>query len=130
MQVLTFEVGILTPNWLDNATHLGQDVTDTFVCDVYTKEDFIKYYVDKDTSQPVRWTFLGSGADFHVLSFTPNTTLSDAHWQAPEYCFTGNTSVVINQPLATGRLLRMHAVKQIQTELLSKHVMEPLLQEL
>ncbi|WIA20975.1 hypothetical protein OEZ85_005312 [Tetradesmus obliquus] len=45
-KVLHFDVGILTPDWLANSTHLGQTETDTFVCDVWTKADFINYYAD------------------------------------------------------------------------------------
>lgn len=36
-KVLTFEVGILTPNWLNNATYLGQGVVDTFITNAWTK---------------------------------------------------------------------------------------------
>lgn len=36
-KVMHFDVGILTPDWLNGSKHLGQTETDTFVVDVWTK---------------------------------------------------------------------------------------------
>jgi hypothetical protein len=86
---------------------------------VWTKAEFIKYYNDDASDRPVRWTFLGSGADFHVMLWAPGDALSQAHWQAPDYCFNGKACggegpdavkcppSVLDVPLATGRLMRM-----------------------
>ncbi|KAI8472888.1 MAG: hypothetical protein J3K34DRAFT_198117 [Monoraphidium minutum] len=120
-KVLHFDVGILTPNWLENATLLGQGVADGFVVDVWTKSDFIEYYQDDAADRPVRWTFLGSGAEFHVMTWSPGGALSDAHWQAPAYCFgpaactadnpgaVACAPSVLDEPSATGQLMRMPA---------------------
>ena len=120
-KVLHFDVGILIPSWLENATLAGEEVTDTFICNVWTKADFISYYAEKESSNPVRWTFTGSGAEFHVLSWEPGKKLAAAMWQAPPYCFTGNNTMPIEQPLATGSLFRMPqvsaAVGQVQQEI-------------
>ncbi|GBF95588.1 transferring glycosyl group transferase [Raphidocelis subcapitata] len=116
---LHFDVGILLPNWLEDATPLGQTSTDGFVVDVWTKAEFINYYNDNSTSRPVRWTFLSSGAEFHVMDWTPGRALAEEHWQAPAWCFTNETCVdegggggrgcapsVLDEPIATGRLMR------------------------
>lgn len=47
--------------------HTPQDATDGFLVDVWTKSNFIKYYNDNSTGRPVRWTFLESGAEFHIM---------------------------------------------------------------
>ena len=51
-------MGILTPNWLANATYLGSETVDAKPCDVWTKSDgFIKYWADQASGDPVRWIF-------------------------------------------------------------------------
>jgi hypothetical protein len=50
-------VGILRPNWLDGANHLGQQYVDNFLCNVWEKVDFIWYYEDVVTKRPVKWIF-------------------------------------------------------------------------
>lgn len=55
---VAFPVGILTPDWLANATYLGTEVVDAAPCHVWTKSDgFIKYWADQRTGIPVRWIF-------------------------------------------------------------------------
>ncbi|KAM7263419.1 hypothetical protein ACFE04_001102 [Oxalis oulophora] len=49
---LHFSVGILRPNWLDGATYLGQERIDGFLCNVWTKVDFIWYYDDVVIKRP------------------------------------------------------------------------------
>lgn len=51
------DVGLLRPNWLDGATYLGRARVDNFLCDAWTKADFIWYYQDVDTKRPVKWVF-------------------------------------------------------------------------
>lgn len=51
------DVGILRPNWLSGATYLGQEYVDGFLCNAWTKVDFIWYYEDVATKRPVRWVF-------------------------------------------------------------------------
>lgn len=120
-RVLHFDVGILVPDWLAGATLLGSDATDGFVVDVWTKAGFIDYFNDNATGRPVRWRFLESGADLHVMRWSPGDRLSEAHWQAPAYCFSdpnatcpsgggrggcAPAAALDGEPLATGRLLR------------------------
>ena len=51
---VTFPVGILTPDWLANATYLGTDSVDTYDTHVWTKsEGFIMYWADMKTGRPV-----------------------------------------------------------------------------
>ncbi|XP_074573449.1 uncharacterized protein At4g14100-like [Curcuma longa] len=80
------EVGILRPNWLDGATYLGQKTVDGFLCNVWTKVDFIWYYEDVVTKRPVQWVFY-TGRTAHVMVYEEGAVLEDANWQAPEYCF-------------------------------------------
>lgn len=56
-RVLHFPVGVLRPNWLDDANYLGQQEIDGFLCNVWEKVDFIWYYEDVITRRPVFWTF-------------------------------------------------------------------------
>ncbi|BDA44768.1 Uncharacterized protein At4g14100 [Coccomyxa sp. Obi] len=87
-RTITFPVGILTPDWLANATYLGEETVDAHETHVWTKADgFIKYYADVHTGLPVRWIFF-DGAQFEILSFVINETLPDKDWQAPSYCFS------------------------------------------
>ena len=54
---IDFPVGILTPDWLANATYLGTDSVDTYDTHVWTKsEGFIKYWADVKTGLPVRFS--------------------------------------------------------------------------
>lgn len=56
-RVIHFPVGILRPDWLDGAEYLGQKYVDGFLCNVWTKVDFIWYYEDVVTKRPVHWVF-------------------------------------------------------------------------
>ena len=57
-RLVEFPVGILTPDWLANATYLGTETVDAKPCHVWTKTDgFIKYWADQDSGDPVRWIF-------------------------------------------------------------------------
>ncbi|XP_051116265.1 uncharacterized protein At4g14100-like [Andrographis paniculata] len=80
------EVGILRPNWLDGAEYLGQEYVDGFLCNVWTKVEFIKYYEDVVTKRPVHWVFY-TGRSIHVMTFEVGAALEDPYWQAPVYCF-------------------------------------------
>lgn len=120
-KTLHFDVGILTPDWLADAKYLGQTAADNFVTNVWTKADFINYYADKDTTRPVRWTFLWSGAEFHTMEWDEGATLHKDMWQAPDYCFNqppappapagggGGEPSVLDNPIATGRMMRLNS---------------------
>jgi len=44
---MQFPVGILRPNWLENATYLRTETVDLYNCNVWTKADgFITYWED------------------------------------------------------------------------------------
>ena len=85
-------VGILPPNWLSNATYLGLKTVDAHDVNAWTKAPwptkdrmFVHYYADKVTGDPVYWQFFDH-AQFHVLQFEVNRTLSDEEWQEPDRC--------------------------------------------
>lgn len=85
---------------------------------IWLPADFIKYYADVETSLPVRWTFLWSGAQFHVLQFNTGETLSKKLWQAPSYCFNNpnSSSPIFVNEFANGRMLRLQAAQQVEAE--------------
>ncbi|KAM7274129.1 hypothetical protein ACFE04_028793 [Oxalis oulophora] len=93
--VLHFSVGILRPDWLDGATYLGQERIDGFLCNVWTKVDFIWYYEDVVTKRPVYWNFY-TGLSAQVMTFEVGAVLEDAKWQAPVYCF-GEDKMKVNK---------------------------------
>ncbi|GMQ09462.1 hypothetical protein CsSME_00052834 [Camellia sinensis var. sinensis] len=112
-QVLHFEVGLLRPNWLDGAEYLGQRYMDGFLCNVWTKVEFVWYYEDVATKRPVFWVFY-SGYSAHVMTFEVGRVLEDAKWQAPVYCFNEDKSSLIESvasastaPIGGFRELRM-----------------------
>ncbi|XP_010525636.1 PREDICTED: uncharacterized protein At4g14100-like isoform X2 [Tarenaya hassleriana] len=49
---ITFEVGILRPNWLEDAEYVGVRHVDGFLCNAWTKVDFIWYYEDVESKLP------------------------------------------------------------------------------
>lgn len=55
--VREFGVGIPRPDFLDDATYLRMEYTDGFLCNLWTKLDFIWYWEDVLTQIPVRWDF-------------------------------------------------------------------------
>lgn len=67
-KTVQLNVGVLRPNWLDGATYLGRARVDGFLCDAWTKADFIWYYQDVDTNRPVKWVYytgLSLSPSFH-----------------------------------------------------------------
>ncbi|KAK2662201.1 hypothetical protein Ddye_000775 [Dipteronia dyeriana] len=109
--VLHFSVGILRPNWLDGATYMGQEHVDGFLCNVWTKVDFILYYEDVVTKTPVHWVFF-NGYTAHVMTFEVGAVLEDPNWQAPVYCFAKDKrrplleSTVVTTASSLGKLIR------------------------
>jgi len=79
--------------------------------------EFINYYADQATSQPVSWTFLSSNAEFHVLEWVEGAALPEKEWQAPPYCFThpngssAGSAALEGQELASGRMYRLRAAQ-------------------
>ncbi|KAK7318351.1 hypothetical protein RJT34_03050 [Clitoria ternatea] len=85
-KLIRFDVGILRPNWLHGANYLGQRYVDNFLCNVWEKLHFIRYYEHVLTQTPVQWIF-SSGMIAHVMTFEVGAVLEDEKWQAPVYCF-------------------------------------------
>ena len=91
-KVAHMPVGILSPDWLRNATYLGVEQRDSFEVDAWTKSPwptkdrmFVHYYANRATGLPVFWQFFDQ-AQFHVLQFEVNKTLPDMEWQEPARC--------------------------------------------
>nr|GEX10738.1 glycosyl transferase [Tanacetum cinerariifolium] len=91
------EVGILRPNWLDGGEYVGQKEVDGFLCNVWTKAEFITYYEDVVTKRPVSWVFY-TGREAHVMTFEVGAALEDAKWQVPWYCFEETNNATATMP--------------------------------
>ncbi|CAL5361728.1 unnamed protein product [Camellia sinensis] len=111
-QVLHFEVGLLRPNWLDGAEYLGQRYMDGFLCNVWTKVEFVWYYEDVATKRPVFWVFY-SGYSAHVMTFEVGRVLEDAKWQAPVYCFNEDKSSLI-ESIASARTAPIGGFRELR----------------
>ncbi|KAL9229866.1 hypothetical protein vseg_005286 [Gypsophila vaccaria] len=82
-----FGVGIIRPDFLQDATYLGQRHIDGYLCNVWEKAEFIWYYEDVVSKRPVHWLFY-TGLDVHVMTFEEvDEMLEESEWQAPSYCF-------------------------------------------
>lgn len=85
-------VGILTPDWLQNAQYLGKEKVASIDCYKWTKSEFITYWESIETRKPIRWIFLWDGAQFDIIDFRENVTVSDELWQVPQYCFNDTSA--------------------------------------
>eukprot|EP00038_Savillea_parva_P008041 m.174277 g.174277 ORF g.174277 m.174277 type:complete len:183 (-) comp13810_c0_seq1:194-742(-) len=84
---LNFSVGILRPNWLANATFLGERRVNGRVTLAWTKANFIDYYADPGTCEPVSWYFHAMKATFYTVLYEPGTEVPDTSWfKPPAYC--------------------------------------------
>lgn len=81
-------VGILRPDWLrSNVSSLGVSTVNGRKVFGYTKDDFIDYYADVDTCEPVRWTFHAMKMRFDTIAFEPNVTVPSLEWfEPPSFC--------------------------------------------
>lgn len=98
-------VGILPPDWLRNATYLGESKLGSFDVNGWTKapwptkdRPFVHYYADVQTGQPVYWEFF-TGAQFHILSFEVNATLPEEQWQVPAQCPVDPVFSIAQKPI-------------------------------
>ncbi|BBN07212.1 hypothetical protein MPTK1_4g01960 [Marchantia polymorpha subsp. ruderalis] len=89
---INFPVGILRPNFLEDAHYVGVRELDGFTCNVWEKEDFITYYEDVRTQRPVAWLFF-TGMFMHIMTFEEGAVLSDPQWQAPSSCFENQSEL-------------------------------------
>ena len=86
-QPMRFPVGILKPNWLANATCLGEVMVLGRKTVGWTKEDFITYYADAVSDDPVSWYFHTMQARFDTIYYAPGAQVpSDDYFLPPSYC--------------------------------------------
>jgi len=84
---MDFPVGILRPDWLANATSLGSRVVNGRLCYGWTKVDFIDYWADAETCQPVSWYFHTMQATFNTIYYAEGATAPAAtYFVPPAYC--------------------------------------------
>ena len=84
---IAMPVGVLRPTWLSNATFLGRKRVNGRDCLAYTKADFIDYYADATTCEPVSWYFHTMRARFDSVFWAPGLAVPNASWLAPpRYC--------------------------------------------
>ena len=83
---MDFGVGILTPDWLKNATYLGIETVDATECHKWEKADFLTYWASTKTGHPIRWLFF-DGSQFEILTYEPGKVPPEETWQAPLSCF-------------------------------------------
>ena len=88
--MITFPVGILSPDWLKDAHFDGQEDVNGFLCNRWEKANFVTYWADAKSGVPVKWVLLLDGAVFHVMSFLAGMSLPAENLQAPSYCFNGS----------------------------------------
>jgi len=86
-QHIRFPVGVLRPDWLANATFLGETkILGKYVL-AWTKADFIDYYADSQDCSPVSWYFHTMQARFDTVYYSPGTTVADTSlFHPPSYC--------------------------------------------
>jgi hypothetical protein len=81
-----FPVGILPPDWLQGSAYLGRTKVNDIECDAWTKANFIVYYADIHTGDPVRWVFLKDNMTQDVVRFHPGKAPPQQLWEVPSYC--------------------------------------------
>ncbi len=72
-KTITFPVGILRQNWLANATSLGSKYIRGRKAVGWTKVDFIDYWADEQTCEPLSWTVCSPRLSPHRPSPSPLT---------------------------------------------------------
>eukprot|EP00316_Scyphosphaera_apsteinii_P017690 CAMPEP_0119319928 /NCGR_PEP_ID=MMETSP1333-20130426/50847_1 /TAXON_ID=418940 /ORGANISM="Scyphosphaera apsteinii, Strain RCC1455" /LENGTH=194 /DNA_ID=CAMNT_0007326483 /DNA_START=89 /DNA_END=673 /DNA_ORIENTATION=+ len=88
-QSIDFPVGILRPDWLNNATYLGRVIHNGRECFKWTKVDFIDYYAATESCEPVAWYFHSMRAAFETIYYQPGAHVPHTSWfTPPEYCST------------------------------------------
>ena len=88
-QRMSFPVGILRPDWLANASYLGITAcpyAKSKRCSAWTKAQFIDYYADLKTCEPVAWYFWSMKAMFTTVQYTADARAPAGYFQPPAYC--------------------------------------------
>mmetsp|Transcript_33417 Transcript_33417/g.76349 ORF Transcript_33417/g.76349 Transcript_33417/m.76349 type:complete len:208 (+) Transcript_33417:48-671(+) len=84
---MEFPVGLLTRDWLRNATSLGVSEVQGRKVVGWTKADFIDYYADFEDCHPVSWHFHTMAASFHTQTWMDGAAVEDeSYFQPPVYC--------------------------------------------
>lgn len=84
---VNFSVGILRPDWLANATYLGLRQAAGRPALAWTKANFIDYYADPVTCEPVSWYFHEMKAAFHTVLYVRDVAVPNVSWfEPPDYC--------------------------------------------
>ena len=78
-----FPVGILRTNWLQNASLIGKAIVRGRAAVGWTKVDFIDYWADEETCEPLSWYFHGMDARFDSIYWGPNVQIPDTTWFKP-----------------------------------------------
>ncbi|KAK1311227.1 Uncharacterized protein QJS10_CPA08g00394 [Acorus calamus] len=104
-ETMYFGVGVPRPDFMaGEAKYLGRVHTDGFLCHLWEKLEFIWYYEDVITGRPVRWDFY-DGITSHVMAFEVGPTLDRSEWQAPAYCFNGDSEGRRHRSHSKGEML-------------------------
>lgn len=82
-----FPVGILRKDWLAESEFLGERTFLGKKVLVWTKADFIDYYADAETCDPVSWYFHTMKARFDTIYYAPNATAPPHFFDPPMECF-------------------------------------------
>mmetsp|Transcript_55490 Transcript_55490/g.119776 ORF Transcript_55490/g.119776 Transcript_55490/m.119776 type:complete len:207 (-) Transcript_55490:81-701(-) len=84
-----FQVGILRPDWLQNATYMGKSTIQGVSVHGWTKVDFIDYYASVEDCSPVSWYFHTMKTSFNTIGFFPDEAVPDeSYFRPPDYCHT------------------------------------------
>ena len=120
---MKFPVGIIRPDWLANATCLGKTMVRGRWAIGWTKANFIDYYADVETAEPISWYFHTSErlkhaphgpafrsahpsvpisvtavkARFDTVYWAPGQTAPTGHFSPPSYCTESASTTVARQ---------------------------------
>jgi hypothetical protein len=84
---MQFPVGILSRDWLANATFLGRKQVQGRAAVAWTKADFIDYYADPITCDPISWYFHTMKAEFRTVLYIANRSVPSLDWfRPPQFC--------------------------------------------
>mmetsp|Transcript_5401 Transcript_5401/g.7300 ORF Transcript_5401/g.7300 Transcript_5401/m.7300 type:complete len:232 (-) Transcript_5401:135-830(-) len=77
--------GILTKDWLHNATYEGTTTINGFECNTWSKANFITYHAEVKTNRPVRWVFF-TGMSQDIIRYTVDEEPPAEMLHVPDYC--------------------------------------------
>jgi hypothetical protein len=77
--------GILTRDWLKNATFEGLTTWRGVPCEKWGKANFITYYAETTSQKPVAWVFF-NGMVMEVVQYTVGVAPPKELLRVPSYC--------------------------------------------